>query len=104
MFHIAPFCPRVACMLCQFTCEKVGQMAKAKGKPQWISTVYDEVGQMVSGHPGCSAHLCLLFRLCGQWSERAFGNDSALDIPTEALQVFALTIYLLFAFWPRACF
>ena len=22
-----------------------------------------------------------------QWSERAFGNDSALDIPTEALQV-----------------
>ena len=39
-----------------------------------------------------------------QWSERAFGNDSALDIPTEALQVFALTIYLLFAFWPRACF
>ena len=23
-----------------------------------------------------------------QWSERAFGNDSALDIPTEALQVF----------------
>jgi len=76
-FTLRLVCVCVACMLCQFTCEKVGQMAKAKGKPQWISTIYDEVGQMVSGMSCGVRRVCLLFRLCGASGANALLETTA---------------------------
>ena len=57
----------VVCCLCDYqnTCHKVAALKQAEGKKQWIAIIYDETVRK-------------------SWSNRAYSNDTTLQIEKEA--------------------